>query len=60
MGNAIVKLCLLIPGLLLHGVRPPVQRQYQEIHNQAQDNDRQPRIANQIVGNRKNNLKKQF
>ena len=40
MRNTFPEVGIRVSGPLLHGIRLPVQRQHQNIHNQAQGNDR--------------------
>ena len=60
MGHALPELCLRIPGFLLHGIRPPVQGQDQDVHDQAQDDDGKAGMADELVGNGKDDLKEQL
>ena len=60
MGNALVKPCFCIPGFLLHGIGPPVQRKNQNVHDKAQGNNRKAGMAHYAVGNRENCLKYQL
>ena len=50
--------CFLRSLRLLHGIRSPIQRQNQEVHDQTQHDDRKSRILYKIIRPAVNHLKK--